>query len=360
MRLTNLNLKHILAPAATVFVIGLCLALASCNGSTSTTTTGSWDVGSELNGLPRSGAVSFVIDNKAYIGGGYNYDNDKRIVDFWVYDPDKKNWTQVDNFPGTARNAAVAFVLNGKGYVGTGYDGTNYLGDFYQFDPTQAAGSQWTKIANFGGTARYGCYSFTVGNRAFVGSGYDGSAQKDLWEYIPGEDTWQARTGISGGKRVNAFSFVIDQTAYVGGGSNNGSYQRDFFKYDATSDSWTALDALDQKDINGNAETEPRTRELATTFVIDGFAYLTCGSIGSALGDTWQYNPVTDDWVQYNSLNTSTTGASARDSAVGFTLTVSSGATPGVFGFIVTGKNGNQRYDDMWFFNPLIQQVTVI
>ena len=42
--------------------------------------------------------------------------------DFWEYDPSTNTWTQKADFGGTARNWAVGFSIGNKGYIGTGYD----------------------------------------------------------------------------------------------------------------------------------------------------------------------------------------------------------------------------------------------
>src|ERR1043165_7667468 len=126
------------------FSVGLVLFFASCGPPPSTVTlSGTWDKLLPFPGDPRVNAVSFVINNIAYAGTGYNYQQNVRLKDFWRYDPANELWLRVSDFPGLARSRAVAFSLNGKGYVGTGTsDGFSYLQDFYEFDP--AAGQSGT------------------------------------------------------------------------------------------------------------------------------------------------------------------------------------------------------------------------
>ena len=70
---------------------------------------------SQLNGPARSEAVSFVINNLAYIGTGWDGLN-TRFTDFWKYDPVGNVWSQVTSMPdSTARSSAVAFAANNKG-----------------------------------------------------------------------------------------------------------------------------------------------------------------------------------------------------------------------------------------------------
>jgi len=367
------KMKHFLLPMLTLVVFAGLLSLSSCNTSSSTTLPGSWDQLGDFDGVTRSGAAGFVIGNYAYMGTGYNFDVPERLTDFWRYDPQIDTWIQMANFPGVPRSNAVGFSLNGKGYIGTGIGGTDInnpipLGDFWQFDPSVGTRGQWTRIADFGypaydtALARYGALAFSVGGRGFVGGGYNAAGLKDFWEYDQPNNQWVQRPSIGGSKRQNGFVFVIDDYAYVGGGNDNGSYVTNFFRFDPTALSdttknpWFELNGLTGKDQNGNAIVQPKPRELACAWAINGFGYLSCGSIGAPQSDTWQYTPpivnsngvITsgDTWLQYFSFasNTPTVG-SARDSGFGFAI--------GLFGHITTGKSGSRRFDDSWLFNPV-------
>lgn len=328
----------------------LALMLAACGSDSTTTPTkkGSWDKKADFGGITRGNAVGFVIDNKAYVVGGYNTES-KRVNDMWQYDATANSWTRKADFPGTARSQAVAFVIGSKGYVGTGIsDNSTRLKDFYEYNP---ATDQWTKIADFAndaGTsigARYGCVAFSLNNRGFVGAGFNGNAQNDLWEYIPGTNTWVVRASFPT-KRVNAASFVIDNAAYIIGGVNNNTTITNVEKYVPSVDgpgTWEQKAKLTQRDKNGNSIAQPLSREYAGTFTIDGFGYVTTGSAsGATFGDTWQYNPATDVWVEYYSLSKE---ASTRDGAVTFAI--------GSFGYITTGRAGGFRLEDTWVFDPL-------
>ena len=362
------------------YVVRICLifilhSLTSCNNSSSTTTLpGAWDKMGDFEGIPRGGSVTFTINGVAYVGGGFNYDAvlqgvspTGRLADFWRYDALGDSWTQVADFPGTPRSQAVAFSLNGKGYVGTGTDGTYDLSDFYVFDPNDGTKGKWKQIADFGYSPdqgdttiskRHGCIAFTVNDgskdRAFVGGGHFLGDFKDLWEYDDVNNVWIERPSIGGSKRQNAFVFVINNIAYVGGGLDNGRYVQDFYKFDVTQLEtgipWIALNGLTGKDVNGNAIVQPKPRESASTFVIGNYGYLMCGNPGPT-GDTWQYDPKTDSWLQYFSFtnNTPVAGVS-RSGAVSFALTTN-GKT---YGYLTTGgPTTSTKYDDVWRFDAV-------
>src|SRR5260221_5095686 len=323
------TMRRLLLPVCTAMMLASAgFYFTSCNPSTSTTLSGSWDRIGDYAGIPRDGAVSFVINNIAYVGTGYNASSNKVLQDFWKYDPSSDSWYPSASFPGEARTGAVAFSLNGIGYVGMGYNflngSNNPLSDFWKYDPNVGPTGSWTQIADFGFSsdqgaatvsARYGSAAFTVKDatqqeRAFVGWGVDVNsfAYKDLWEYDAVNNVWIQRPD-TGSKRQYPFIFVIDNVAYVGGGYDigSGTYAVNFNKFDVTKlnpdgsgSPWSQLTGLTGKDKNGNAITQPKTRQMAATFSINGFGYLTMGSAGA--GDCWQYSPATDTWLQFFSM----------------------------------------------------------
>ncbi len=330
-----------------VLLAFLLLALFSCSDSDSTSDLlGDWIRQSDFEGVKRSGAVSFQIGDRTFVGTGF--DGTYRLKDFWEYDAARNTWYRKADFPGTARNSAVAFSANGKGYVGTGYDGTNRLNDFWEYDPTA---NTWKQVADFLGEYpdearyRYGAIALSLNNKGYVGSGYGaleptGGANdlKDWWEYDPTANTWTRKTSIGGSKRSNAFGFVIDGQGYVGGGTNNGTYPTDFWKYNQESDLWVELNPLD--DTDDSDYTYAIQRESPATFVVNGLGYM-CGGTYSAITSTvWEYNPGTDLWTQKSSFE-----GTSRDAAVGFAV--------GSYGYVATGRNGSTlRFDDIWKFDP--------
>lgn len=87
-----------------------------------------------MGGPSRLSGSAFSIDEKGYIGLGYNFETDKDLKDFWEYNPTNNTWTQKTNFGGHARQGAASFAVEGKGYIGTGYDYDNDvdLKDFWR------------------------------------------------------------------------------------------------------------------------------------------------------------------------------------------------------------------------------------
>ena len=316
------------------WVLGaLCLGwaglLVGCNSNSTVGILGDWTTKSEFEGVGRTGASSFVINNIAYMGTGVDNQN-QRLQDFWAYDPAKNAWSQKANYGGAARYSGVGFAVANKGYIGTGINiNSDKLKDFWSYDPNTNA---WTKVADFGGTARYSAMAFSIGTKGYVGTGNDGNYLKDMWAFDPTANAWTKVASYGGAKRVSAVSFVIDGKAYAGTGNNNGTPQRDWYVYDPATDVWTQkLDFLTDQAVQ---------RSNGVGFAINGKGYVT-------LGDNtvvWQYDPATDTWTTLGSFE----GAN-RSNAVGFAI--------GNKGYVTTGISGTNRFDDLWNFDPTVEQV---
>ena len=297
---------------------------------------GNWVQESDFDGLPRTEAVCFTIDNKAYIGTGYDIENKDRLIDFWVYDAEKDYWKQVSEFPGVARNGAVAFSSSTKGYVGTGYDGDEKLNDFYEYDPSS---NTWTQKSSFPGTARYGATAFYVDGKGYLGTGYDDNYLKDFWCYDIDGDSWSQITSMGGSKRRDAMNFVLNGVAYVLSGLNNGSYLDDIYKYDTTNDVWTELGHISDYEDDSYDDDYTVARYKGASFVMGGKAYVTTGIQGTNSLETWEYNDANDRWTQKTDFE-----GSSRSGALGFTIND--------VGYIATGGNGSSSFDDVWKFEP--------
>ncbi|MEI9919910.1 MAG: galactose oxidase [Bacteroidota bacterium] len=322
-----------------LFTMMILVTLSCNNNDTDTTEVGNWIRTTPFKGSRRSGAVSFVIGNKSYIGLGFN--GDSYFTDIYEYDLDLGFWKTMTPFPGVTRERAVAFAIGSKAYIGLGYNRdqtTQELADFWEFDP---AANTWTQLKDFGGSARYNSVSFVIDESAYVGLGNDGSNYLgDFWQYNPVDDSWTEVTSYKGQKREEASTFVLNGKAYVCGGRNNGITDNDFYVFDPVAKSWTSL--IPTTDVDWYASfTTAVHRYGAVTFTMNGMAYLATGinSTGVADNTAWQYSPVTQEWVQVTSFE-----GSSRTDAVAFLLS----GRP----FVGTGQSGSSRFDDIWEFRP--------
>lgn len=216
----------------------------------------SQDWSKKSNGFPgegRSSAVSFVIDNCAYVGLGYCYKNWNNVyyTDFWKYDSKTDKWSQIADFIGEPTSSAVSFSINGKGYVGLGSKNGIFSQNFYEYDPKT---DTWTQIADYPGGERHSSVAFVIDNVAYVGTGMttdveDGYyiATNEFWKYE--NNIWSQIASIPDDlddyytqDRYKATAFSLNGFGYVAGGANGGYYissPSNICKYDPTTDSWT-------------------------------------------------------------------------------------------------------------------------
>lgn len=325
------------------FYLSIAVLLNSCakEQTDSSDLVGNWVRGYEFEGNGRTEAVSFIIGNDVYIGGGY--DGKKRLTDFWKYNPQTGSWLRIADFPGTARSAAVAFSIDNKAYVGTGYDDDdNYLRDFWMYDPVS---NVWTRKADFGGTARYDAVGFALNGKGFLGTGYDGSYLKDMWQYDPVSNSWEQKASMGGSKRSGASVFIRNGLAYIVAGLNNGAYLTDFWVYEPTSNTWTEkrkINDASSDEYDDDYEDYIR-RANAMTFILNDKGYLISGSRSGVINSVWEYNFGTDTWKEKTAFE-----GSAREGGIGFTV--------GSKAFITTGNNSSYRFDDLWEFQPEAEQ----
>lgn len=313
----------------------LLLLIGACK-ETDTETIGNWVKKSDFEGLPRSMAVSFVIDDFAYVGLGYNDDSDNEyLTDFWKCDPSNEQWTRIADFPGSGRSSAVAFSVNGKGYVGTGYDGENKLKDIWEYDPDL---NVWTRKDDFAGGARFKAVAFSLGDYGYLGTGYgDDLVDKiDFFRFDPtaaAGNQWSKVRSIGGSKRRGATAFTYDGKAYVCTGINNGDFLTDMWEYDPTADSWTKKIDLDYDD------SWSILRQNACSFVLGGKGYVVAGEKTGTLRDIWEYDFTANTWNEKTDLE-----GAARSNAVAFTV--------GGKAIITTGQTGSYYLDDVYEFKP--------
>lgn len=326
------------------------LSLASCSDDDEDLL-GNWvQLDTPFGGVPRSGAVAVVLNEKAYVGTGYDNediddDNIDKLKD--MYEFDGNSWKQLAYMPAEAvqRDKAVGFAAAGKIYVGTGSGETsqnNRLADFWALDPVA---NTWTRVADFTGGKRYGAIAFSIGNKGYVGTGNNGGWLNDLWEYNPATDSWTEKANLAGQKREGAVVFVMNDKAYVCTGINNGRALDDFCVYDPAQNTWAPLRDIADTDDNQSYDDDYNiVRSGAVAFVMDSKAYVCTASATSIGSSVWEYDPSLDLWDEKTSFE----GAARRD-AVGFAINN--------VGYVTTGRSGTSGYfDDVWRFEPNAEQ----
>lgn len=279
-------------------------------------------------GTIRQGISSFDINNKIYIVGGWDYT--VFYNDLWEFDPTTNTWTQKANFPAAGRHTGVAFSIGNKGYYGTGDNGvtfTNYLNDFYEYDPTL---NSWTQKANFAGSARNGAVSFVLNGNAYVGTGSGSSTYlQDMWLYNPTLNMWTAKANFGGTGRRYATSFVIGTKAYVGTGQGATGHGNTFYEYNYVTDTWIQKASC------------PPGVSVASAFSVNGKGYVVGGYNGTTYQQAvYEFNPIANSWTQKVNF-----GGGIRGIATGLSVNGK--------GYICAGY-GAGLHNDMWEYNPPI------
>lgn len=255
--------------------------------------TDSWSRKSDFGGVPRYAAVGFSIGNKGYFATGMSpltsVNQDNR--DIWQYDPLTDTWSANSSFPGNACEFAVGFSINNKAYIGTGRndDSQNYgvYNDFYEFDPVSQS---WKKIADLGassfidGGVRTGAAYFSIGNKGYIGTGYNGIPKTDFWEYDPFTDVWTQKADLPGTRgRTNAVGFRAGNKGHIGAGFGN-TWLSDFWEYDPQTNSWVQIPSIVQRDY-------------LTSFTIGDTGYVGLGTYRATFyNDFYRYDPVLKSW----------------------------------------------------------------
>lgn len=162
--------------------------------------------------------------------------------------PNSEKSTSIErltDFPGPLRAESVSFTINGKGYVCGGYteDRAEVLDDLWEYTPET---DTWAQKANIPGGGKALMTSFTTKNFAYVGVGGNAlgnsvAGSKTFFRYDPSQDSWQQIADYPN-SGLAALSFSINDVGYVGGMLfDNGAIGNQFFKYEEEQDQWVEI-----------------------------------------------------------------------------------------------------------------------
>ncbi len=213
-----------------------------------------WTRKRDIPGDPRVGAIAFAHEGYGYMGMGWNLDGifQKTPNDLYRYDPASDTWEQIA-VPGNIRGrmGAITFVIDNDVYIGGGGGaissglGTEGLNDFYKFTPGAGA---WERKRDFGGGSRIFPVSFALDNKGYAGLGdtlsgngifLNFDAGNDFWSYDPQTDQWTEKTAFPGGSRTFSYGFQIGNKGYVGSGVREIEIRYDdHWEYNPNIDIW--------------------------------------------------------------------------------------------------------------------------
>lgn len=254
----------------------------------------------EKIGLARRGAAqSFALDGKLYVSGGYVGFTSGYEANTKAYDPSTNDWTNAKS-PSTAnRSGGVGFTINGKGYIALGQK--NYLSfspspeDLLDMNEYDAKTNSWVSKAAFTGKGRVGSTVFVLNNIAYIVGGTiteTDKATNEVWAYDPDADTWTQKADLP---TSSAFASAFTQGAlgYVTGGLGEaGTTLKSTYSYNPETDTWTAVSDL------------PKATAGGTAFTIGNYSYYCLGS-DKDLGESgakfpkalYRYDAESDAWT---------------------------------------------------------------
>ena len=245
------------------------------------------------------------------------------------------NWVELGDCDCSRRGSAVSFVIGDRAYVGTGYDGEDYLKDFYAYD---AATNSWFEVPSMPDTAaaRSSAVAFSIGDKGYVGTGIDSDRNelKDFWSYDVTNNTWERIADFGGTARRGAIAFALEGKGYVGTGDDGDEDRKDMWQYDPATNAWEQVASF-----AGVKKTD------ATVFVINDLAYVATGAKNGVLDEEFfAYDPVENRWESRLPLDEEDDYNIIRSGAVAFTLNGK--------GYIAMGSTGSTRRD-IWEYDPL-------
>lgn len=254
---------------------------------------------------PRASAVSFVIDNQAYIFGGRDADGNYQN-DLWRYDAKVDTWENLGETPLKSRVNATACVHNGLAYVGLGFNGTygnseSYLTDWWCYNPQT---NSWKQLSHYPDHTTARAISMVGDGELYVGYGFCWKYTQDMYRYDIENDRWDfidveatQPSNIPLPKRSFGGIGATCQGRYFAG-TGFKTYSLDWWREFLPEGKW-----LKRKNVPGAKRT------LAACASTDEFVYVIGGmhfggvnTTGKVLNDIQQYNPQTDTWQHVGNL----------------------------------------------------------
>lgn len=198
------------------------------------------------------------------------------------------------------RIGAVSFTIGDKIYVGLGYDdkkglpsvpNAGYLSDFWEYNTIT---DEWTERAPFafGNSPRMDAIAFVVNGRGYVGCGVGNGLYNDLWEYNPQTDSWTQKSNCPGMGRHSAVATNIGMSGYVGTGWGVNTYLNDWWKYTPATNTWTQLANYPFSYFGLNCAS------VNNRIYVSG----TSSALTNAVSINYEYNPDNNTWAQKSSM----------------------------------------------------------
>lgn len=138
--------------------------------------TDTWSEKTDFPSTERHHPYYFAIGDFVYVGFGHH--ESTIFNDFYRYDPSTDSWTTMATLPEQGRVAGTQFSYEGKGYIlsGQGETHTNLpTGEFWEYDPDA---DDWTELTAHPGGGRWAPGSFLIDDEIFFTCGQANTGEK--------------------------------------------------------------------------------------------------------------------------------------------------------------------------------------
>lgn len=259
---------------------------------------------SPISAMPDSAnrqyATAVTHNGKGYVFGGIN-DQNEFLNDLWSYNPSTNQWDLLGTAPFDGRSGAQSFVIDDKIFVvGGRTSSVAATNEVWSYDLISGI---WDQKNDIPGEGIWRGFATAYNNTGVVGMGADSTLTKrgEIYYYTPSGDTWMEMPQLS----TTPMNFVaanrINDRVYVFGGEDAQSLYSNEFRYlDLTNQSWNSMNAFTNVPRRG-----------VMSFVANGNFYFTTGlSTTQRLDETWVARNVVgmeeetqDDFVIYKIAN---------------------------------------------------------
>ena len=174
----------------------------------------------------------FYYNDTVYMGFGWNGQDQ-----FWAFNTKTRLWSQKADLGQKSWEYANTLILNNNGYAFMGRINSTEVGQVWEYN---FAGNQWSRKTNTPLNERYGCVSFALGDKGYFLGGQNNSnvKLKDFWEYDATSDTWNQLADFPGGTCAFMPVVVYNEKAYL-------LYkQTELWEFSLPSKAWTKVRTL--------------------------------------------------------------------------------------------------------------------
>ena len=212
------------------------------------------------------------------------------------YDPVGNSWTALATLPVGVFDNAGAF-LGGKLYSFGGSDAaTGGILNLIQCYDIQAG--TWSVLDTVLSSPRQGLAAAALGGAIYVTGGYDGNDILSVVErFDPSAGTVELQAPMPAALLYHTLTAIEPGSLYVASGFDMGGPVAATYAYNAGTDSWSGLPAIQ----DGDGLEQPRYG--AASFAINGRVYVTGGSYDAGDALTWEFNPSANTWARRADMN---------------------------------------------------------